>query len=202
MQNRLLLGSLALVAACGLTVVAMTSAGQSGRRRDAQPARSAAPAQTPAPAEHDSTPSFTTDDVQAPVAETAPVGHAPDARSVARAAGPISWQKSFAKARTVVKADQFIFVDVYTDWCGYCKLMDRDIYTDGSVQSFAADNVFVKLNAEDRGEGSAFAARMGVRGFPALLVFSHDGKLIGQQTGAFRRAPDFLAWLQATSTQR
>ena len=77
--------------------------------------------------------------------------------------------------------------------------MDRDVYTSPKVEAFAANQVFVKVNAEDRGDGQRFAQEMGVHAYPSLFIFSNDGQLIGQQTGAFRRPDDFLAWLASAT---
>ncbi len=190
MTNRLLTAASALVILVVMAYFASSTFSQSGRNRDARSAQ------------RDETPTLSTDDVRtAPVAQ-APVGHAPSPGTVAHAAGPISWSSSFDDARRAASADQVIFVDVYTDWCGWCKYMDERVYTDASVQKFAANNVFVKLDAEDGREGTEFARRMQVRGYPTLLVFSKDGKLLASQPGAFRRPNDFLSWLEQTSTNR
>lgn len=191
MINRLLTAASVLVILVVMTYFTTSTFSQSGRNRDARTAR------------QNETPSLSTEDVPAAApAAQAPVGHAPRPSTVARAAGPISWSSSFNDAQRTATADQVIFVDVYTDWCGWCKYMDQRVYTDTAVQQFAASHVFVKLDAEDGAEGTAFAQRMQVRGYPTLLVFSHDGRLLGAQPGAFRRAGDFLGWLQQTSAHQ
>jgi thiol-disulfide isomerase/thioredoxin len=187
MFNRVLSGASVAVIGVVILYFATTTFSQSGRRPVAAQRQ-------------DETPSLTTDDVApAPVA-TAPVGHAPNPGDVVGAAGPIAWRTSFVNARDEAKDDQVVFVDVYTDWCGWCKYMDERVYTDPAVQQFASNNVFVRLNAEDGAEGTAFAREVGVRGYPTLLVYK-GGRLVGQQPGAFRKASDFVAWLRATSTQ-
>jgi thiol:disulfide interchange protein len=92
-----------------------------------------------------------------------------------------------------------IVVDVYTDWCGWCKYMDRAVYADPGVVTFAADHVFVKVNAEEPGEGEAFAKRAGIRGFPTTLVYGSDGRLLASRAGAFRRPAQFLAWIRSAT---
>lgn len=192
MAKHHVLGVFLAVAALGVGIYAATTP-QSGRKIAPRAPAQQQPQQAAQPAASDDTATMTSDDV-------APVGHAPSAKAVAGAAGPIAWKTSFNAAKKTAKADQVIFVDVYTDWCGWCKYMDQRVYTDNRVQSFAADQVFVRLNAEDGAEGTAFARSVGVQGFPTLLVYSHDGKLLGSQPGAFRRADDFLNWLNQTST--
>jgi thioredoxin-related protein len=44
-----------------------------------------------------------------------------------------------------------ILIDVYTDWCGWCKVMDRETYTDSRVIEYINEHYYpVKFNAEQR----------------------------------------------------
>jgi uncharacterized protein YyaL (SSP411 family) len=44
---------------------------------------------------------------------------------------------------------KLLLVDVYTDWCGWCKVMDKKTYTDPAVIStLASQYICVKLNPE------------------------------------------------------
>lgn len=46
-----------------------------------------------------------------------------------------------------------ILIDVYTDWCGWCKVMDRETYTDAKVVEYINKHYYpVKFNAEQREE--------------------------------------------------
>lgn len=46
-----------------------------------------------------------------------------------------------------------IFVDVYTDWCGWCKVMDRETFSDPEVARVLNEKFYpVKLNAETKKE--------------------------------------------------
>jgi thiol:disulfide interchange protein len=177
----------AIACLAGLLAATLVGAGsnaaQSGRRRaEAAPRAEAEP------------PSMTDFDVAAP----AP---APGPESAASGTAAIQWQTSFDDARKGARAGQLIVVDVYTDWCGWCKYMDRRVYTDAGVIEFAAANVFVKVNAEDPSGGERFARSAGVRGFPTTLVYSSEGRLIASRAGAFRRPAEFLDWLHAAGTR-
>ncbi|HLT51685.1 MAG TPA: DUF255 domain-containing protein, partial [Arenibacter sp.] len=44
----------------------------------------------------------------------------------------LSWEEAVKLAETE-KDPKKIFVDVYTDWCGWCKKMDKDTFQDPKV---------------------------------------------------------------------
>ncbi len=47
------------------------------------------------------------------------------------------------------KKPKMIFIDIYTDWCGWCKKMDKETFTDPVVASYINKKYYaVKLNAE------------------------------------------------------
>lgn len=42
-----------------------------------------------------------------------------------------------------------VLVDVYTDWCGWCKVMDRETYSNNQVATYINEKYYaVKFNAE------------------------------------------------------
>lgn len=44
-----------------------------------------------------------------------------------------------------------IFIDVYTDWCGWCKRMDATTFKDEKIIAYLNNNYYnVKLNGEDK----------------------------------------------------
>lgn len=48
------------------------------------------------------------------------------------------------------KPKKFV-IDVYTDWCGWCKVMDRQTFTQPAIIDYVNENYYaVKLNAEQK----------------------------------------------------
>ncbi len=61
----------------------------------------------------------------------------------------INWV-SIEEAEKLVKQNpKKIFVDVYTDWCGWCKRMDANTFSHPEIVKYINDNFYaVKLDAE------------------------------------------------------
>lgn len=80
-----------------------------------------------------------------------------------------SWSDAVNKAKSDGK---LIFVDVYTDWCGPCKVLAKEVFTKDSVGDFYNDNfINFKLNAEE-GEGVDLSDEFSVAAYPTLLFVS------------------------------
>jgi uncharacterized protein YyaL (SSP411 family) len=58
----------------------------------------------------------------------------------------LDWNTGYPMAK---KANKIILVDAYTDWCGWCKKMDRDTYSDPKIiGALNRDFVIIKFNPE------------------------------------------------------
>ena len=87
-----------------------------------------------------------------------------------------------------------VIVDVFTDWCGWCKRMDKTTYGHPDVRDYVA-RAFVpaRINAEDdkrratyQGESRTyrqFADGFRISGYPTTLFLAADGSLITQLPG-------------------
>ncbi|HET7451459.1 MAG TPA: thioredoxin fold domain-containing protein [Thermoanaerobaculia bacterium] len=87
-----------------------------------------------------------------------------------------------------------VVVDFYTDWCGWCRVLDRVVYPDPEVRRELDRAVFLRLDAE--GEGAEAARRYGVDGFPTIVFIDASGREVGRIRG-FLPAPLFAARARA-----
>jgi thioredoxin-related protein len=67
----------------------------------------------------------------------------------AQESAPIKWMTIEEALSASEKNPKKIIIDIYTDWCGWCKVMDRDTFANAAVASYINENYYaVKLNAE------------------------------------------------------
>lgn len=109
--------------------------------------------------------------------------------------------------RLTEKEPKMVIVDVYTDWCGWCKKMDKHTFTDPKVVTYINENFYaVKMNAENnrkkftfRGEEfseQTMAQAMRVSSYPNMVIMDAAMENITQLPG-YREPEDFLAALTA-----
>lgn len=70
----------------------------------------------------------------------------------AQESSTIKWMTIEEALSASEKSPKKIIIDIYTDWCGWCKVMDRDTFGNADVASYINENYYaVKLNAEKQG---------------------------------------------------
>ena len=94
----------------------------------------------------------------------------------------ISFEEAVQKAATD-KNPKKIFIDVYTDWCGWCKKMDKLTFNNPQVASYMKKNFYmVKLDGEGKEDivykGKTFKyIPQGRRGYHELAATLMQGRL-------------------------
>lgn len=96
----------------------------------------------------------------------------------------ITWH-TFEEAVELNKTNPKKFlVDVYTDWCGWCKVMDKKTFTDDKVKAYVNEHFYaVKLDAEQKeainfnDNKFEYIANAGRRGIHTLAYSLLDGKM-------------------------
>ena len=76
-----------------------------------------------------------------------------------------------------------VMVDFYTDWCTWCKHLDKDTFSDAAVQAELAGLVAIKVNAEKGGK--ALAARFKIDGYPTVVFTDGAGVEVDRLVGYF-----------------
>src|SRR5262245_4891497 len=77
--------------------------------------------------------------------------------------GPPPFATVLAKARAEKKV---VFVDFSTEWCGWCKKLEQEVFSRPEVAKAMTGFVNVHVDAEKSPEGPSLAKTYGARGFP------------------------------------
>ena len=100
-----------------------------------------------------------------------------------------AWNEILSEAK---QQNKVVFVDMYTSWCGPCKVMERDVFSQPEVGKYYNENfICYKLDAE-KGEGIDLVEEYGVTGYPTYLFVNGDGQLLYNFSGV-RTTKEFIA---------
>ena len=92
-----------------------------------------------------------------------------------------TWDEAIEMAQ---KEDKIIFVDAYATWCGPCKRMSENVFTQAEVGSFYNSN-FINLKLDmEKGEGLKFGKKYPVSAYPTLYYIAPDGRVVQNIRGA------------------
>ncbi len=104
------------------------------------------------------------------------------------------------------KEQKQVVIDFYTSWCRWCKVMDRETFSDPAVKKYLAENfVTIRIDAENKTERLSYkdeehtpftlGRKFGVKAFPSLAYLDREGEIITVVPG-FVPAKTFLPLLQ------
>ncbi len=99
-----------------------------------------------------------------------------------------SWDSCLQQSKEQKK---YVFVDAYTDWCGWCTVMDKKTFTDAEVGRYFDENFVAYKMDMERGVGIKIGMKYRISGYPAYLYFTPDGALVHKDFG-YRKPDDFL----------
>jgi thioredoxin-related protein len=114
----------------------------------------------------------------------------------------VQWY-TIEEADALLKTDpKPVFIDAYTDWCSWCKRLDKDTFSDPVIAAYLNENFIpVKFNAESKepvtflgtefiNDGKlgkshqlAVALLRGSMGYPTIVFLSEKGELLGPVPG-------------------
>lgn len=89
-------------------------------------------------------------------------------------------EQAAAKAK---KENKLVFVDCYTQWCGPCKKMIRDVFPQEKVGKYMNERfVNIKIDMEAK-YAEGLSKEWQVSGYPTFIIFNADAKEIGRFMG-------------------
>jgi thioredoxin len=98
----------------------------------------------------------------------------------------LTYEKALEKAKSEKK---LVMIDFYADWCGPCKLMDRDTFSKEDVTKFLKEKtIAVKIDVD---KNKDLAKQYKINAIPCLVFIDAEGKEVERILG-FRPAEKFL----------
>ena len=99
---------------------------------------------------------------------------------------------TFSEALVQANAQhKLLFIDCYTTWCGPCKWMSANVFTDNTVSSsFNKNFICLELDME-KGEGLNIAKKYSVKNYPTFLWIDQSGNQVHRSVGS-TSSGDFL----------
>ena len=102
------------------------------------------------------------------------------------------YRGNFENAKNEAKnTNKLIFMDGYAVWCGPCKKMDKEVFTNDSVADFYNKNFLnIKMDMESE-EGKKIKKLFSIGAYPTFLYINGEEKLLHKGVG-WMKSPEFI----------
>jgi len=105
----------------------------------------------------------------------------------------LSWEDNFETALQKAKSENKAVLVNFTgsDWCQWCIKLSDEVFSKSEFEDYAEENlILVKIDfpqsieqsAETKSYNTQLAQRFGIQGYPTILLFNSQGKMV-LQTG-------------------
>jgi len=116
------------------------------------------------------------------------------------ASSEVNWLTDFDAAKAKAKSDHKLVLLDFTgsDWCGYCKRMQAEVFSKPQFQDYAAKNlILVELDFPRakpqsdavKKQNQKLASEYEIEGFPTLVVLNPEGKRVANFFGYIEGGP-------------
>ena len=120
----------------------------------------------------------------------------------------LNWQSNLENAIAQAKKENKAVLVNFTgsDWCKWCIKLNNEVFSQDEFEKYANDNLVlvmldfprsIQQTQETKVYTNSLAQQYGIRGFPTILVFNSDGKLVaktGYQPGG---AGNYVSHIQS-----
>ncbi|MFI3322987.1 MAG: thioredoxin family protein [Rikenellaceae bacterium] len=107
--------------------------------------------------------------------------------SVAVASAQVTFDTSSTLKALMTKSaeeEKLIFVDCYATWCGPCKYMDSNVFSNKNVGEYMNNNFINAKYDMESGEGLIVARRYMIKSYPTFLILNKKGEEVARLVGS------------------
>lgn len=108
-------------------------------------------------------------------------------------ANAADWETDFSKAAATAKSTgKYMLLDFSgSDWCGWCKKLEAEVFSQSAFQTFAEENLVCVLLDFPRGkpqskqlkqQNAGLAKKYEIMGYPTVIILNPEGEFV-EQTG-------------------
>jgi protein disulfide-isomerase len=112
----------------------------------------------------------------------------------------LNWENNLETAIQQAKKENKAVLVNFTgsDWCIWCKRLSSEVFQQEAFKNYADESLVlvmldfprsIEQSAETQSYNRNLAQKYGIQGFPTILIFDGDGKLVGQ-TGYLPGGPE------------
>ena len=103
----------------------------------------------------------------------------------------LSWNGNLEKAIEQAKEENKAVLVNFTgsDWCIWCKRLSAEVFQQKEFETYAKDNLVlvmldfpknIEQTQETKSYNNMLAQKYGIQGFPTILLFNNQGKMVAQ----------------------
>jgi len=99
------------------------------------------------------------------------------------------WAEIVAMAK---KENKMIFLDAYASWCGPCKWMAANMFTNDTIADYYNKTFICASIDMEKGEGLSLRKKYGVKAYPSLIFINTDENMVHEKVGAAQKVKDYI----------
>lgn len=104
--------------------------------------------------------------------------------TAAGAQGSPGWITRVDEAKAEAKAtNRLILVDLYADWCQWCKRLESDVFSSEEFGLYSDKFVLLRVDTEDGAEGAELQRHFSAYSLPTILIMDHRKVEYGRVEG-------------------
>jgi thiol:disulfide interchange protein len=118
----------------------------------------------------------------------------------------VKWETSLDAAKKRAKAEhKLIFMDVWTEWCGWCIKLQKDTFPSPEAQAALGKMVPLSIKTQLRNgtptPDQGIEVQFKVDAYPMLIILDADGREVERKAGFLQPKP-FGDWLQGVARKK